>query len=186
MKRHSAILILILLTLIASWYAMMIVHESGHILAALATASKIDRVHLPWLGFSQTEISNYHHPTLVVAAGPTLGVILPVLIWATCPRLSWAPLLRFFAGFCLVANGGYIASAMLHAAGDADDLVALGTPRWILGVTGCLSVAVGLQLWNGLGPSFGLAASGVPAGSIRRASIACALVLVAVLAIRAI
>lgn len=184
MKRQS--LTLILLALIASWYAMMLIHECGHILAALATASKIDRVHLPWFGFSQTEISTYHHPTLVVAAGPAFGVILPFVAWLACRRTSWAPLLRFFAGFCLVANGGYIASAMFHAAGDADDLVALGVPCWILGVTGCLSVAVGLQLWNRLAPSFGLGPSGVPIGSIRRASVACAFVLVLVLTVNII
>ncbi|MEK6701657.1 MAG: hypothetical protein AABZ53_05295 [Planctomycetota bacterium] len=181
MNRHRAILIL--LTLLSSWYAMMIVHECGHILAALATGSKIDRVLLPWIGFSQTEISKYVHPTFVVAAGPALGVTLPLAAWLACHRLTWAPLLRFFAGFCLVANGGYIASAIVHAAGDADDLVALGVPSWILGVAGCISVAAGLQLWNGLAPSFGLAPTGIPAGSLRRASFACALVLALVLAV---
>ncbi len=170
-------IILVLLTLIASWFGMMIVHETGHVLAALATGSVIDRVSLPWVGFSQTQITKYVRPTVVVAAGPTLGVILPAIGWAVLRRSSWGALCRFFAGFCLVANGGYIASAMVKPAGDADALVALGVPAWVLGVAGCVAVAIGLQLWNGLGSSFGLGRASVPAGAVTKAFAACAVVL---------
>jgi hypothetical protein len=63
---------------------------------------------------------------------------------------------RFFAGFCLAANGLYLAVGSLTDAGDAGDLLELGAPMWSLWLFGVAATAAGLYLWHGLGPSFGL------------------------------
>jgi hypothetical protein len=150
-------------SILASWYAMMIVHELGHVLAAWATGSTIAGVFVPWVGFSQTEIIEYRRPIVVVSAGAIVGVALPLAAWLAARTASlapgWASLSRFFAGFCLVANGGYLGSALVSPVGDAEDLIALGSPTWAVGVPGLLMLAGGLWAWNGLGAKFSEAAS---------------------------
>lgn len=174
--------ILIGLTLIASWYGMMLVHELGHVLAARGTGSAVAAVRVPWVGFSQTEMVRYAEPAwVVVAAGPAAGVVLPVLAWLAVRRVgrgrACEPLARFFAGFCLVANGGYMASALVNAAGDAADLAALGVSRWAIAVPGVIAAGLGLAVWNGLGRSFGLGGGDVRRGMTLAAGIAAAGVL---------
>jgi hypothetical protein len=66
-------------------------------------------------------------------------------------------LAAFFAGFCLIANGAYLAGGAWINAGDAADLLHLGASRWQLLAFGLPAIAVGLMLLNGLGPNFGLA-----------------------------
>jgi hypothetical protein len=144
-----------LLILTASWYAMMIVHELGHVLAAWATGSTLSGVVVPWVGLSQTVIPVYRHPTWVVGTGPIVGVLVPIAAWGAGRSLgasrAWLEVLRFFAGFCLVANGAYMASAFLSPAGDTEDLLALSVPVWAFGAPGLLALAAGLWVWNGLG-----------------------------------
>src|SRR5947209_13043350 len=65
-------------------------------------------------------------------------------------------LLRFFAGFCLVANGVYLGVGSFDGVGDAGDLLRYGAPRWALITYSLASVPVGLYLWHGLGRHFGL------------------------------
>jgi hypothetical protein len=62
----------------------------------------------------------------------------------------------FFAGFCLLANGAYLASDAFMQGGDGRELVAYGSPPWLLVILGLATAAAGLCLWNGLGPHFGL------------------------------
>jgi hypothetical protein len=142
---------------------MMIVHELGHVLATWATGSTLAGVVVPWVGFSQTEIIEYRRPIVVVSAGTIAGVVLPLAAWlstrASALAPGWVTLSRFFAGFCLVANGGYLGSALVSPVGDAEDLVALGTPTWAIGVPGLLMLTCGLWIWNGLGPKFAESAS---------------------------
>lgn len=172
-------LTLVACTLIASWYGMLLVHELGHVLAAWGTGSEVAAVRVPWVGFSQTEMVRYAEPAwVVVAAGPAAGVVLPALAWLAVRRIArgWSgePLARFFAGFCLVANGGYMASALVNASGDAADLLALGVPRWALGVPGLVSAGLGLAAWNGLGRSFGLGGGEVRRGMLASAGVGAA------------
>ena len=68
----------------------------------------------------------------------------------------WSYLLRFFAGFCLVANGVYLGVGSFEGVGDAGDLLRYGAPRWQLIAFGLVCVPPGLALWHGLGPHFGL------------------------------
>ena len=72
-------------------------------------------------------------------------------------RLPGVYLFRFFAGFCLVANGVYIGTGWLLADG-ADPWVMTdnGSPVWLLVLFGFLTVPCGLYLWHLQGPHFGL------------------------------
>lgn len=178
----------ILLTLIASWYGMMLVHELGHVLAAFVTGSRIDAVRVPFFGLSQTEIATYKHPIVVIVMGPVVGVLLPLAAWLVirmrplARRIGPAAVVlsRFFAGFCLVANGGYLASGLVSPVGDVADLAALGEPMWLVGGVGLAMAAVGLAVWNGLGPAFGLGVSAHPCDrALFRAAYAAAIVVLA-------
>ncbi|MDZ7618851.1 MAG: hypothetical protein U1E05_17745 [Patescibacteria group bacterium] len=74
-------------------------------------------------------------------------------------RLLRAPgvyLFRFFAGFCLIANGVYIGGGSIQGLADAGDMLMHGSAQWQLVLFGLLTVPLGLYLWNGLGPKFGL------------------------------
>jgi hypothetical protein len=64
--------------------------------------------------------------------------------------------LRFFAGFCLIANGAYLGVGSFDGVGDAGDLLRHGAPVWQLWVFGLMCVPTGLWLWHGLGAHFGL------------------------------
>jgi hypothetical protein len=140
-----------------SWLAMQAVHELGHVVAAKLTGGRVARVVLHPLTISRTEVAPNPAPRLVTWAGPVLGVMAPLLLWtaATACKLSWAYLLRFFAGFCLVANGVYLGAAPLTAVGDAAQLLRLGTPLWSLIGFGAVTLPTGFLLWHGECRHFG-------------------------------
>jgi hypothetical protein len=155
-------IVLIASTLALSWPAMMAVHELGHVLVAWATGGRVTRVVLgPW-EFSRTDVAPNPRPLPVAWGGVAWGSLLPLAVWAVVrtigPRYAW--LARFFAGFCLVANGAYLAGGALYPVGDAADLARLGVARWQLAAAGLPLIAGGLCLWNGLGPHFGLGNGG--------------------------
>jgi hypothetical protein len=56
--------------------------------------------------------------------------------------------MRFFAGFCLIANGAYIGVGWIWHAGDAGDLLRLGTPRGVMVAFGAACVVAGLAMWH--------------------------------------
>ncbi|MEM9415797.1 MAG: M50 family metallopeptidase [Planctomycetota bacterium] len=148
--------------LAASWYAMMAVHELGHALAAWATGGSVERIVLPLIGFSRTDVSPNPSPLAVAWAGPITGVMLPLLFWflatlALRQRLHVAQqALRFFAGFCLLANGVYLGLGWIDRVGDAGDLTRHGAATWQLIAFGALCISAALYLWHGLGPWMGL------------------------------
>ena len=151
-------IMLILATIGFSWLAMQAVHEAGHVLGAIATGGKISRVILDPLAFSRTDLSKNPHPLFTTWAGPVFGVALPLLTWIVA-RYFRAPaiyLYRFFAGFCLVANGTYIGLGSIPKIADAGDLLRHGAARWQLISFGLVCISLGLYLWNGLGLNFGL------------------------------
>lgn len=139
------------------WLAMMAVHESGHVLAAWSTGATVERVVLHPLAFSRTDLGENPHPLVVSWAGAVVGCLLPVLAWLILRslRLAVAPFAKFFAGFCLVANGVYLGMGAWTGDGDAGDLIRFGAPVWQLVVFGCAAVACGLWCWHGLGSTFG-------------------------------
>ena len=163
------------------WFAMMAVHELGHVLSAVATGGTIATVVLHPLTISRTDVSSNPHPLLVAWAGPMLGVLLPLAIFlaAKASRFKWAYLVQFFAGFCLIANGAYIGVGSLGGVGDAGDMLGSGSPTWLLWLFGAVTFPSGLYVWNGLGPHFGL---GPAAGEVdHRAAYASSLLLVVTL-----
>lgn len=151
-------LALITATGASSWLGMMVVHESGHVLAAWLSGGRVTGVVLHPLAFSRTDLAENPHPAFVTWAGLVWGGALPVGAWFVARLAKWpqAFLLRAFAGFCLIANGAYLASAVVMPVGDAEDLIRLGTPKWIMVPLGVAGVVCGLAMWDGLGPKFGI------------------------------
>ena len=150
--------ILILSTIFGSWLGMQAVHELGHVLGAWCTGGKVARVVLHPLTISRTDLIDNPHPLWVVWAGPVIGAILPLAFWGLLLLVRWkhAYLLRFFAGFCLIANGAYIGIGAFGGIGDAGDIRRHGSPVWLLVLFGAVTVPTGLWLWHGQGAHFGL------------------------------
>jgi hypothetical protein len=99
-----------------------------------------------------------------------VGVLLPlaVLLAARVGRLEWRYTVQFFAGFCLIANGGYLGAGSFSRIGNASDpgvMLQLGSSIGLLWLFAAVTFPLGLYLWNGLGPHFGLAAA---AGNVDR------------------
>jgi len=157
MKRFDQIL-LILSFLAFSWLAMQAVHELGHVLGAVVSGGGVERVILHPLVFSRTDVNPNPHPLLVVWMGPLIGGVLPLVAFllAKVMRLPGLYLFRFFAGFCLIANGVYIAGGSLEGLADAGDMLRYGSSTWQLILFGLVTAPLGLYLWNGQGQNFGL------------------------------
>lgn len=161
-------LLLIASTIGLSWLSMMAMHEFGHVLNGWISGATLKGVRLPLVGFSQTEFTNNPHPLFVVWGGPIWGCLLPLAIFGGVKLLGTAAgavrrygfLARWFAGFCLVVNGGYMAGGVFLGTGGGDPSVVLqhGGAMWQLLAFGLPAIAAGLYLWNGLGPRFGLGA----------------------------
>lgn len=150
-------IVLIVCTLGASWLGMQAIHELGHTVGAWATRATVERVVLHPLAISRTDLSHNPRPLLVVWAGPVLGCVLPLLLWRLSCWASWSQsfLLRFFAGFCLLANGLYIGIGSFDHVGDCGEMLRHGSPPWMLWGFGAALAPAGLWLWHGQGPNFG-------------------------------
>ncbi|MDM8008711.1 MAG: hypothetical protein QUV05_21450 [Phycisphaerae bacterium] len=151
--------ILLMVSFVAfSWLAMQAVHELGHVLGAKMTGGTVIRAVLHPLALSRTDVSPNPRPLVVVWAGPIFGAFLPLVVCliASLLRSPGLYLFRFFAGFCLVANGAYIAAGSLQEIADAGDMLRYGSHHWQLLLFGLITVPLGLCLWNGLGSKFGL------------------------------
>src|SRR5947208_3221822 len=108
-----------------SWFAMMAVHEFGHVLHAWFTGGRVSRVVLNPLEFSRTDVSLNPDPLFVAWGGAVWGVLIPLVVFLAARHLvpRYAYLAQFFAGFCLVANGAYLLGAALLPAADAEGLL---------------------------------------------------------------
>jgi hypothetical protein len=155
-RRHQ--IVLVASTLIGSWLGMQAVHESGHVLAAWWTGGRVARVVLHPFTISRTDLADDPHPLEVAWAGAVVGVVIPLLLWAiaAAARIRAAFVLRWFAGFCLLANGLYIGVGSFDAVGDCGTLLRNGATPWQLWLFGLATAPVGLALWHGQGPHFGL------------------------------
>lgn len=149
---------LIVSTILGSWLGMQAVHESGHVFGAMVTHGTVDRVVLHPLTISRTDLSENPSPLLVVWAGPVFGVVAPVVAWAitAIARMTGAFVLRFFAGFCLIANGVYIGAGSFDGVGDCGQMLRHGSDAWHLWAFGAVTAPLGLLLWHGQGSHFGL------------------------------
>jgi hypothetical protein len=115
------------------WLAMQVVHELGHVFVAWMTKAEVTKVAFHPLIFSRTDLAENPHPLAVVWGGPLFGSLLPLLAFgvASISRLPGVYLFRFFAGFCLVANGVYIGTGWLIANGaDPGVMLENGSPTW--------------------------------------------------------
>lgn len=137
---------------------MQVVHELGHIAAALATGAEIIKVYLHPLIISSTEIGDNPYPLVEVWGGPVVGVLIPLaaLLLAYVVRMPGLYLFRFFAGFCLIVNGVYIAFGPSTGGADTAVMITHGTPRWLMVLFGLATAPLGLYLWHRQGPHFGL------------------------------
>lgn len=133
-----------------AWLGMMATHEMGHVIHAWLSGGRVDRVVIPPLGFSRTDLAANPHPQFVAWGGATWGCALPMImlgaLWPTVRIARKIGLL--FAGFCLIANGAYLGCGIFVDAGDAADLLRYGTPHWILVLFGAAAAAAGLYLWH--------------------------------------
>jgi hypothetical protein len=153
--------VLIAATLVSSWLGMQAVHELGHIVAAQITGGRVSNVALHPLGISRTDVAENPHPLVVAWTGPIFGALAPLVAWqlAAACRVRVAFLLRFFAGFCLVANGFYIGLGSFARIGDCGEILRHGAAPWQLWLFGLLTVPAGFALWNGQGRHFGFSRS---------------------------
>jgi hypothetical protein len=175
--------VLIFSALLGSWLGMQDVHELGHVAAAWLTGGRVSRVVLDPLTISRTDLAENPKPLVVVWGGPIVGVALPLAIWlaARAVRMRGDFVLRFFAGFCLIANGAYIGAGSFSHVGDAGEMLKWGSDRWHLWLFAALTAPAGLWLWNGLGPQFGLGkASGAVSREVAYVTLACCLALLAI------
>ena len=148
----------------AAWWLMMASHEVGHLIATLLTGGRIDRIDLSPIGFSQTHLTRTPHPAIVVWAGPVFGVLdalsgwLLARWWARSDEtIAWMmPAFTFLVGFCLIANGLYIGVGWFDRVGDTGEMLRTGTPVAAMVAFGVVFTAIGLALWNQLGPWLGV------------------------------
>jgi len=75
--------VLIIATLLFSWWGMQAVHEFGHILAAWLSGGRVDRTVLPPLGISRTDLTVNPYPLLVAWSGPLFGVLFPWIVYGS-------------------------------------------------------------------------------------------------------
>jgi hypothetical protein len=150
--------VLIVSVVLASWLGMQAVHECGHVLGAWLTGGRVARVVLHPLTISRTDLGHNPAPLVVVWSGPVFGALLPLVLWlvAAGTGLPGAFVLRFFAGFCLIANGTYIAGGSFDRIGDCGEMLRHGSALWQLWLFGAVTVPAGLWLWHRQGPHFGL------------------------------
>lgn len=158
------VVILVACTLISSWLGMQAVHELGHVLAAWMTGGEVTRVALHPLSISRTDVAHNAWPRTVVWAGPIVGALLPLAVWSAFARLRWPGryVLRFFAGFCLIANGLYIGLGSFQNVGDCGTMLQNGAKMWQLWFFGIVTVPAGFLLWNGQGKHFGIGPDAEP------------------------
>jgi hypothetical protein len=171
--------LLIATTIALSWLVMMAVHEFGHVLHAWLSGGSVQRVVLHPLAISRTDVAPNPHPQFVAWGGAVWGSLIPLALLVSggylLPRYRF--LLAFFAGFCCLANGLYLAAGSFTGAGDAGDLLRHGAASWQLILIGLPLSAAGLWLWNGLGPSFGYGPAAKPIDKRLAIKLALALVL---------
>jgi hypothetical protein len=150
-RLHQFVFVASLLAL--SWLVMMAVHELGHVVGATWTRGNVERVVLHPLAISRTDVSPNPKPAIVVWAGPILGCIVPVIVWLLIPRRAKMAhtVAMFFAGFCLLANGAYIAVGSFDHVGDCGEMLRTGSPFWTLLAFGITTMPLGLCLWHRAG-----------------------------------
>lgn len=150
-RLNQVIFVIALLSL--CWFAMMAFHEFGHVLGAVLSGGTVERVVLHPLTISRTDVTPNPNPLTVVWLGPIVGCVLPLVAAAlVSKRLAFARnTVMFFAGFCLLANGAYIAVGAMDKVGDCGEMLKHGSPIWTLLLFGAVTIPAGLYIWHRIG-----------------------------------
>src|SRR5262249_32932220 len=100
---------------------MMAVHEFGHVLNAMLSGGRVERVLLHLLAIARTDVSANPHPQFVAWGGAIWGTAIPLVLLAIVriAARQYAYLAAFFAGFCCLANGLYLGAGSFGGVGDA-------------------------------------------------------------------
>jgi hypothetical protein len=153
MRQRFNQLLFVVSLLALCWYGMMAIHELGHVAGAMLSGGIVERVVVHPLTISRTDVAPNPNPLLVVWMGPIVGCAFPLLLAAFVPsqfstarRITW-----FFAGFCLLANGAYIAIGSIDRVGDCGEMLKHGSPQWVLIAFGVAAATLGFYLWHRLG-----------------------------------
>jgi hypothetical protein len=160
-----------------SWLSMMLIHEFGHVVSGWLTGAEVERVSVKPLRLSQTLFSENPHPLIVAFGGPILGALAPLPLLLVSKKAAIAYALRFFAGFCLIANGLYMGSGMISPVGDAQEVLSCGGSRYLFLPFLVIAVPLGLYVWHGTARDFGFDRKGIEI-SRRKAAIACAFLVI--------
>jgi hypothetical protein len=136
---------------------MQAVHECGHVLGAWLTGGEVNKVILNPLTISRTDLARNPHPLFVVWAGPCFGVLFPFFLWGSAALLKMPGsfVFRFFAGFCAIANGAYLAIGSFDRVGDCGEMLRHGSSMWQLWLFGAVAIPAGFWLWHSQGAHFG-------------------------------
>lgn len=155
--KNTAGFVLVGVLLPLCWLGMMVVHEAGHVAGAALSGGRVVQVVLHPLAISRTDVEPNPHPLLVAWAGPAIGLLLPTVLWSSLSVLKSPAtfLVRFFTGFCAVANGLYLGVGSFDRIGDAGDLLRSGASLWHLWLFGTLATLAGFRIWHGQARSFG-------------------------------
>lgn len=127
------------------WLAMMLVHELGHALAALATGGRLVSLELRPGYLSHTFVQPNPRPSTVAWSGFLVGWLVPQMT-APAWRIDGAIVgqaLRAWAAFCLLAGGVYLATGGGERLTDTGKLTAEGWPLTGLVVVGLVVATVG-------------------------------------------
>lgn len=130
---------------------MQVFHELGHVTAAIATGGTVTNLVLHPLSISRIDVAPNPLPLVVGWAGPCLGCFVPVLITTAVRQNVLRMLAEFFAGFCLLANGAYVAFGSIDRIGDCEVLLRHGSPHWLLILFGSTVMFLGAAIWHQLG-----------------------------------
>ena len=146
------------------------------------TGGEVAKVVLHPLTISRTDLKQNPHPLVVVWAGPCFGTIVfpGNLGHAAVSRMSGSFVFRFFAGFCLIANGAYIAFGSFDRIGDCGEMLRHGSRPWQLWLFGAITIPAGFWIWHRQGAHFGFgSAHGIVNQRVAYATLIAALFLVA-------
>lgn len=127
-------------------------HEFGHVLHAWISGGTVTKVVLHPLAISRTDVRPNPAPRFVVWGGFVWGVALPgvISLVAASRNWRWQPFFAFLAGFCLLANGAYLALGFWSPVGDTRMLVRHGEFPALLLVLGVALTTAGLWQWHRL------------------------------------
>lgn len=125
------------------WGLMLVLHEVGHCATALLTGGQITATDLRPGIPGHTLVNPDPQPDLVVWGGFLSGCGVPALIWAVCVglRLPLRVEAQSLTGFCLLANGAYLAAGGSESLTDTGVLLQLGW-SWPLLIVISLGLAV--------------------------------------------